>query len=628
MSDNYEFEKSHVPQGVNYETPYVSSNYNYVPDINGGVYQNGGGLSLITFDLTSIYNSQSLIDPAKCFIELPIVLASALVSSTTAGTLVAPVANYGWSYAGLKAGYYQLIHQADITINGKIIEQTQPFLNIYTHVKMMSQMSQDDLRSFGASIGLGTVLDNWQSLKFSSYSNQSATTAGTTYPPTVSTGVFTGLVGGNGFSNNQPFPVAGSSTITPDAGDQPNYGIQFSNTYNQGFYSRLITVVDTSVATNSTITNGFFGTNGGTGSSVNNVMTATQLVNEFKNYYTIANSNYAVSYYTATIRMCDIFDSFKNLPLAKRIDGTLRIYVNTGSVGSFMQTASAANNMITSLSTNTFTGTCPLIQSCLQQTAYGSTVIGIVSGIGIQKAPICNIFGGVNLANSNASHPMPSCRFYFPQVIVKPELLIPYIENNRAKKVCYTSWLFNQYNGITSGSTFSNLIQSGIRACRGIWIIPFQSSTTNGVINTTVLSTANTVSTFAQYLSPFDSAPGTNGPFSIVNLMVSLGGQNILNNVLSFTFENFLEQVAMYEKLCGADLGLSNGLFNEAMWSNAMRWYYVDTSRSTLSDLLTTKQLNVSFQNNTNCTCDYMFFVEKYNSLVIDVESGQISSME
>ena len=435
MSDNYEFEKSHIPQGTSYETPYVSSNYNYVPDINGGVYQNGGGLSLITFDLTSIYNSQSMIDPAKCFIEIPVVLASALVSSTTAGTLVAPVANYGWSYAGLKAGYWHLIHQADITINGKIIEQTQPFLNIYTHVKMMSHMSQDDLRSFGSSVGLGTVLDNWQSLKFSSYGNQSATTAGTTYPPTSSGGTFVGLIGGNGFSNNQPWPVAGSTSVYPNGGDQPAYGVQFLNTYNAGFYSRLITVVDTSVATNTTITSGFYGTNGGTAASVNNIMTNTQLVNEFKNYFEIKNTNYAVSYYTATIRMCDIFDSFKHLPLAKRIDGTLRIYVNTGSTGSFIQSAAAASNMIHSLSTNTFTGTCPLIQSCLQTTAYGSTVLGIVSGIGIQKAPICNIFGGVNLASSNAAHPMPSCRFYYPQVIVKPELLIPYIENNRAKKV-------------------------------------------------------------------------------------------------------------------------------------------------------------------------------------------------
>ena len=186
--------------------------------------------------------------------------------------------------------------------------------------------------------------------------------------------------------------------------------------------------------------------------------------------------------------------------------------------------------------------------------------------------------------------------------------------------------MFNQYNGITSGSTFSNLVQSGIKACRGVWIVPFQSSTTNGNVNTTVLT--NALTTFAQYQSPLDTAPATNGNFSIINLQISLGGQNILNNVLSFTFENFLEQVSMYEKLCGADMGLSNGLINETMWSQAYRFYYVDCSRSTLSDLMTTKQLNISFQNNTNATCDYFFFIEKFSELVIDVESGQIQSLQ
>ena len=337
MTDTYEFEKSQIPQGVNYETPYVSSNYNYVSDINGGVY-NSGGLSLVTWDLTSIYNSQSLIDPNKCFITLPIVLASALVTDTTTGALLAPVASHGWTYAGLKAGYWNMIHQADITINGKIIEQTQPFLNIYTNVKMMSQMSQDDLRSFGASIGLGTVLDNFQSLKLNAYTNQGAGTVTTNYPPNITTTAITGLLGGNGLVNNQPFPIAGSSTA-PNGGDQPTVGLEFSNCYNNGYYSRLITVVDTSVVVGTAGQSGLYGSNASTGSTINNIQTTNQLVNEFRNYFSIVNTNYAVSYYTATIRMCDIFDSFKNLPLCKRLDGTLRIYVNTGAVGTFIQSA-------------------------------------------------------------------------------------------------------------------------------------------------------------------------------------------------------------------------------------------------------------------------------------------------
>ena len=67
MSDNYEFEKSRIPQGVDYESPYVAKNWNYVPDINSGIYANSGGPCLINFDLTSIFNSQQLIDPSVVY---------------------------------------------------------------------------------------------------------------------------------------------------------------------------------------------------------------------------------------------------------------------------------------------------------------------------------------------------------------------------------------------------------------------------------------------------------------------------------------------------------------------------------------------------------------------------------
>ena len=197
--------------------------------------------------------------------------------------------------------------------------------------------------------------------------------------------------------------------------------------------------------------------------------------------------------------------------------------------------------------------------------------------------------------------------------------MIPYIENNRNKKVCYTSWLYNQFNGITSGSSFSNLVQSGIKSARGVWIVPFQSSTVNGTVNAVSVTG---VTTFSQLQSPFDTAPATNGPFSLTNIQVSLGGVNVLNNVLLFTYENFLEQISMYEKINGGDLGLSCGLINQIQWENAMRFYYVDLSRSTVSDLNTTKQLNISFNNNTNCTIDVMFFIERFKSIALDVQRG------
>ena len=114
--------------------------------------------------------------------------------------------------------------------------------------------------------------------------------------------------------------------------------------------------------------------------------------------------------------------------------------------------------------------------------------------------------------------------------------------------------------------------------------------------------TGNSITPFSQLQSPFDTAPATSGPFSLINLQVLLGGVNVLNNILSYSWENFIEQLSLYEKINSSDLGLSCGLINEFYWSNAYRVYYVDLTRCNISDLNTPKNLSVSFSNNTNCT--------------------------
>ena len=160
----------------------------------------------------------------------------------------------------------------------------------------------------------------------------------------------------------------------------------------------------------------FFGTSTGQGVNVTSIMTPQQLANEFKPYCTTVGTSYTVVCDVTIIRLCDIFDSIKNLPLMKRFDGQLRLYFNCGAVASIIDSTQAKGVMAHSLSTNTFTGTCPILQSCIAAnagTAYGAGVYGIVSGLGIKSAPITNLFG-LNLANSNASQFMPSCRVYYP----------------------------------------------------------------------------------------------------------------------------------------------------------------------------------------------------------------------
>jgi len=626
MSDNYEFSKSTLPQGISMESPYASKQWQYINDINGGIYSNAG-LTLVQFDLSSIYNSQNLIDPSQMFCVMPITYVSAYSSSTSTPTLLAPVAG-GWASCGLKNGYYQMLHGADLVVNGKTIDQYQPNINSYINFKLLSLMSQDDLKTLGATLGMGETLDNPQSLAFYQGTNIKANNTITTisaFPtaPVAPSSTTTSWVGGNGVSNNLPF------SSTPDFGDQPGIGVnQFTNAYNNGFYSRLKKVVDTTT----TATN-IFGTATGTGSSATNIMNATQLSSEFKATYQVLNTNYAVWYDFCVIRMCDVFDSMKSLCLMKKFDGILRMYFNTGSVGSTafngISNLTGTNALITSSSLSTFTNTCPLLQSAnISGTAsaslYPTTTQAIASGLFIGKATSTSLFGGINLANSGASNPMGSCRMYYPQVQLKPEKLIPYISENRAKKIVYTSVLTNQFSSITSGASFSALVQSGVQNVRGVLILPFISASINGTAGSAIYS-AGSVTTFAQALSPYDPAPASSAPISLLNLQVAIGGQNVLQNTLNFTYENFLEQVTLYEKINAGDLGLSCGLINQNYWENSYRAYYVDCTRGNISDLLSPRNVNVSFTNNSNVTIDVLVFTEYFSDFVVDVETGIVT---
>jgi ABC-type phosphate/phosphonate transport system substrate-binding protein len=86
-------------------------------------------------------------------------------------------------------------------------------------------------------------------------------------------------------------------------------------------------------------------------------------------------------------------------------------------------------------------------------TAVPTDTASIVAGLYISKPPITS-FNGVNLANSNAAHPLMNCRLYYSQIIVQPEKSIKYIEQNRNKKVVYRTFCSGMYPNIAASSTF------------------------------------------------------------------------------------------------------------------------------------------------------------------------------
>ena len=123
--------------------------------------------------------------------------------------------------------------------------------------------------------------------------------------------------------------------------------------------------------------------------------------------------------------------------------------------------------------------------------------------------------------------------------------------------------------------------------------------------------------------SPFDTAPSTISPISLINFQVSVGGVNQLQSTLNYTYENFIEEVSLAETLTSSDFGVTCGLFNQSWWET-FRFYYVNIERSALTDKLNPRNINISFQNNSLVATDILVFIFYSDELLIDVESGLV----
>ena len=69
------------------------------------------------------------------------------------------------------------------------------------------------------------------------------------------------------------------------------------------------------------------------------------------------------------------------------------------------------------------------------------------------------------------------------------------------------------------------------------------------------------------------------------------------------TYENFLEQVNLAELLTSSDFGVSTGLISQGYWEMP-KWYFVNVERGNIADKLQPRNINVSFNNNSNVPID------------------------
>ena len=610
-SDNYEFSKSSHPQGVDAYSSYTDKQWNYVNDINSGVYSNNSGLTQVQFDMTSIYNSNGFTDTGDLYLTIPIVMTAAY--ATSAGVVVPlPAASLGlasglasvggctgFSLCSLKSNYQNLVHQIEIQVDGKNVNETQPFVNVFQNFRMLSQMSATDLQTMGPSLGFSGVLDNEKSVTYAA---------------------------ATGLSNNVPFTsglvVAQTTTIATGVAvggtDQSVSGAQNVGCVNTAISKRLSRIVDTSSVVTGAGQKIY-------GSGAGFIMSSTQLGNEYKPYFTYDPAGVMTWYDVAILPLKFLTDCMDKIGLTRKLSAIFRLYLNTGSLSIPVANAGlSTQTMAVKQANSTFPNTCPFTINNVPSNlaANAGTIINtgncpltaafVCAGLFVAKAATTSIpvgtGGSINLAVNVANHAMPSCRCYYSLVKMEPSKALMYVEQNRNKLVVYEQMISNLYSNIGSGNSFSQLVQSGIKNPLGICIIPLIAQATQSL---------------SQYGSCLDPCPASYSPVSLSNLQVNLGGQNVLNSTLFYTFENFLEQILLADTLTSSDLGIAAGMISQPWWE-ANRVYWIDLKRSRDADKASTRNLNISFTNNSLIAIDCLVFTVYLDKLVIDIETGLV----
>jgi len=594
-SDNYEFSKSSTPQSVENYSPYIDKQHNFLNDTNNGVYANNSGLTLVNWDLTSIYNSAGFSDASDLYLALPIVMVAAFSAAAPGSPPIAPGTSAAYSLLSMKSNYQHMIHSIEIKCNGQTVEQTQPFVSVLKNFQLLSTMSATDLKNLSVSLGMSEVLDNEKSVQWQ------------TVAPAA------GPSSGIGLCNNKAFGIVASG---PDQLIQNS--LQNGGTVNGAIQKRVSRFVDASKA-NGASYNGVYGNNTENDKSFT-IMTAAQLNTEFKPNFTVEN-NLMIWKDVALIPLKYISDFIDKLGLVKKLDLTVQIYCNCGSLSVPVTGANTAATVYGKFTNSTFSNICPFTVNHLNgleaDGGLPANVAQISAGLFLQRSPTTSI-GPAGIDLGDKRHPMPACRCYYSQIKLDSNRAQQYTLENRNKMIVYERFLFNQYTAIDNTNSFSQLVQSGIKNPISILIIPFISNTCpDKVVGGDKLG-------FTQYGSPFDTSPSSYCPVSLSELQVTLGGVNVLSSPLNYTYENFLNQVINAESLTSSDIGVAVGLISQS-WFEMNRVYFVDLTRGNPADKQMMRNLNVSFRNNSNVPIDVMVFTTYLDKVEIDIQTGVLT---
>jgi hypothetical protein len=326
----------------------------------------------------------------------------------------------------------------------------------------------------------------------------------------------------------------------------------------------------------------------------------------------------------AIINLKYIVDAIAKIGLVKKAELKLKMYVNTGAINVKVFGGNTADTSYGAVTT-TFANTCPMTVNLITGTAaspgggFLAAVDSIVAGLYISKPPSSFNGGGANTVSlaGALSSPLTQCVLYHSNIKLDNQSDTEYANANRAKKIVYEKILYATSTGITIGGQIDKIITSSIKNPIAVVIIPYLAKNLTGGAISTALP-------FSQFESPYDTAPSTGAPLSLTNISITLGGIKVANEVLNYTFENFLHQVSLAETITSSDIGLNVGLINQEYWESN-RIYYMDLARSRDIDKTVSRELIVKGKNSSNVPIDVVIFAVYLEEFNIDVVTGVVT---
>jgi hypothetical protein len=604
MCDKLVFDMSQEGGG---ETPSVFIKKDWLNILDNQSQNYNSNQSVI--DTSQLSNSNKWLSYREAYLQVPLLLS---YGNTTLSDSTDPLPFQGLSgnigadesqitpdtALGLKNWFGNIIHSMTLDYNGTTIIQQTPFSSMWNTFKLMTSLSWQDVHSMGATIGFYPD-DPLAWIPTQSDVNNNPNKAN-----------------GLGICNNVPIinarVASGNNTYNSQGG-------------NAGFGKRL-QYISYNPAKNPCLNGESILNNGGAYSALLSVQNTTRLWKSFVSNAvnaTATKGGCVQISVMATIYLRHIHAFFNQAPLLKGayMKMTLNLNNTTFSQVVATQTSSGATYQVSSSVSvsNAVGGVNPLMVS-----GTGDFLATTVAYTGTTSQPSGTYYGNVSVGATCLDSTIRnsigvttgvlanSIYLYVPSYTFNPVFEQAYL-SNPVKQISYTDIYQYEVKGVTTGSTFNNLITNGIANMKSVLVMPFIA--TDSVLSAGVPA----------YQSPYDPAGcGATSPlahFSNFNVVVS--GQNMIYNTQRYAFEEFNNQFYGVNAVNGGLTdGLSSGLIDRLGWDMEQCFYYVDLSRMLPAEKSVPKSLQIVGENLCGQTLDLMVFVEYGLEIQIDSLTG------